>query len=156
RVAVRLAAPESPEPVLKEKRAVEAPAGTVTPEGAISPALLELTVTVAPLPGPVSVTVHVPAMPPASFTGLHSSEERRAKIRLIDAVFETDEKEAVITAVEAAENAPVEALNVAVAAFAGTVTDAGTVNAAELSDRLTTAPFAGAALESVTVHVVLE
>jgi len=40
-------------------------------------------------------------------------------------------------------------------AFAATVTDAGTLSTVLLSESATTAPAAGAAPESVTVHVVL-
>jgi len=47
-------------------------------------------------------------------------------------------------------------LNVAVVAFAATVTDAGTVNAGDaLLVRVTTVPPTGAACETVTVHVAL-
>jgi hypothetical protein len=53
------------------------------------------------------------------------------------------------------EMVPAVALNVALVALAGTVTDAGTVRAARLSERLTAAPPAGADFESVTVQVVL-
>jgi hypothetical protein len=48
----------------------------------------------------------------------------------------------------------VVAENVAVVAAAATVTDAGTVNAALLSDNVTLAPPLGAALVKVTVHVL--
>jgi hypothetical protein len=47
-------------------------------------------------------------------------------------------------------------LNVAVVAFAATVTDAGAVNAGDpLFPNVTTAPPAGAPCERVTVHVAL-
>ena len=47
-------------------------------------------------------------------------------------------------------------LNVAVVAFAATVTDAGTVSAGDaLLVRVTTAPPTGAALDKVAVHVAL-
>ena len=47
-------------------------------------------------------------------------------------------------------------LNVAVVAFAATVTDTGTVSAGDaLLVRVTTAPPTGAALDKVTVHVAL-
>ena len=49
---------------------------------------------------------------------------------------------------------PAVAVNVAVVADAGTVTDAATGRAVLLLDSDTTAPPAGAAAESVTVHVV--
>ena len=52
--------------------------------------------------------------------------------------------------------APVVALNVAVVAFAATVTDVGAVNAGDpLFPNVTTTPPAGAVCESVTVHVAL-
>ena len=48
-------------------------------------------------------------------------------------------------------------MNVAVVAAAGTITDAGTVNAeVTLLERATLEPPVGAALERVTVHVVTE
>ena len=52
--------------------------------------------------------------------------------------------------------APVVTLNVAVVAFAATVTDVGAVNAgAPLFPNVTTAPPAGAPCDNVTVHVAL-
>jgi hypothetical protein len=48
----------------------------------------------------------------------------------------------------------VVAENVAVVAAAATVTEAGTVNAALLSDNITLAPPLGAALVKVTVQVL--
>jgi hypothetical protein len=50
---------------------------------------------------------------------------------------------------------PVDAVKVAVVAEAATVTEAGTVSAVALSERLTTVPPAGAAADSVTIQVVL-
>jgi hypothetical protein len=51
---------------------------------------------------------------------------------------------------------PVVTLNVAVVAFAATVTDAGAVNAGDpLFPNVTTAPPAGATCDSVTVQVAL-
>lgn len=50
---------------------------------------------------------------------------------------------------------PVVTLNVADVAAGATVTDAGTVRDAQLFDRETVAPPAGAAFDSVTVHVLL-
>ena len=49
---------------------------------------------------------------------------------------------------------PAVAVNVAVVAAAGTRTDPGAVKADRLLERATVAPPAGAALDSVTVHVV--
>ena len=62
--------------------------------------------------------------------------------------------DAVITAFCAAEMTPARAVKVAVADPAGTVTDAGTLRAAELLDNATTSPPLPAALDSVTVHEV--
>jgi hypothetical protein len=52
-------------------------------------------------------------------------------------------------------NEPAVAVNVTEAAPAATVTDAGTVKAAELSASATAAPPAGAAWEIATVQLVL-
>jgi hypothetical protein len=50
---------------------------------------------------------------------------------------------------------PAAAVNVAVVAFAGTVTEAGTVSEPPFDDRDTVAPPVGAALDSVTVQVLV-
>ena len=50
---------------------------------------------------------------------------------------------------------PVEAVKVAVDALAWTVTEAGRTRAVTLSERVTTVPPEGAALERATVQVVL-
>src|SRR5215469_2855110 len=50
---------------------------------------------------------------------------------------------------------PAAAVKVAVVALAATVAEAGTVNAALLEERETVVPPVGAALESVTVQVLL-
>jgi hypothetical protein len=62
---------------------------------------------------------------------------------------------AVIVAVVAAETLLVVIVNVAVVAFAATVTDAGTEAEVLSLDSVTTAPPAGAAALSVTVPVLL-
>jgi hypothetical protein len=55
-----------------------------------------------------------------------------------------------------AVSAPVVTLNVAVIAFAATVTDPGAVNAGDpVFPNVTTAPPAGAPCDNVTVHVAL-
>ncbi len=53
------------------------------------------------------------------------------------------------------ESVPVVAANVAEMAFAATVTEAGTVSAAALSDSDTTTPPEDAAFDSVTVQEVV-
>lgn len=58
----------------------------------------------------------------------------------------------MITAFCAAWMTPARAVKLAVADPAGTVTDAGTLRAAELLDNATTSPVLPAALDSVTVH----
>ena len=62
---------------------------------------------------------------------------------------------AVIVAVVAAVTLPVVTVNVAVVAFAATVTEAGKVAEVLLLDRVIMAPPAGAAAVSVTVPVLL-
>jgi hypothetical protein len=59
-----------------------------------------------------------------------------------------------MVAVASAGMAVVVALNVAVFAEAGTVTDAGVVKSALLSDSVTCAPPLGAAFDKVTVQVL--
>jgi hypothetical protein len=72
-----------------------------------------------------------------------------------DVVTATPPDEAVIVAVSLAVTEPAEALKDAAVAPAATVTDAGTVTAALLSETETTVPPVGAALERVTVQVLV-
>jgi hypothetical protein len=72
------------------------------------------------------------------------------------AVTELDPMEAVTTAVCVPVSTPVDAVNDAEVALAGTVTEAGTLKAGRLSVRVTVEPPAGAACESVTVQFVFE
>jgi hypothetical protein len=61
---------------------------------------------------------------------------------------------AVTVAAPSAVTLPVDAVKVALAEFAGTVTDAGTIRLALLDAKPTVVPPFGAALERVTVQVV--
>ncbi len=62
---------------------------------------------------------------------------------------------AVIVALPFEVMVPAAAVNVAVVAFTGTVTNAGTVSEPLFDDRETVAPPVGAALESVIVQVLV-
>jgi hypothetical protein len=62
---------------------------------------------------------------------------------------------AVIVAVWSVENEPALAVKFALVPLAGIATEAGVVNAAALSARVTVTPPAGAACDNVTVQVVL-
>jgi hypothetical protein len=71
------------------------------------------------------------------------------------AVFEDPFSEAVIVALWSAVKVPVEAVKFADVPEAATVTDGGTVSAAASSVSITTAPPVEAALDMVTVQLVL-
>ncbi len=64
-------------------------------------------------------------------------------------------KLAVIVALPLELMLPAAAVNAADVAFTGTVTEAGTVSEPLFDDRETVAPPVGAALESVTVQVLV-
>ena len=136
------------------------PAATVTDAGAVNiGAPLFVNVTTAPPAGAAadSVTVHevlafednvvaVQLNPPTPVAGCSDSL----------AVAEDPFNVAVRIAVWFASTVPVEILNAALTFPAATVTDAGAVNTgAPLLVSVTTAPPAGAAFDSVTVHDVL-
>src|SRR5712692_8249658 len=120
--------------VVTVKVVLVAPAGTVTPlAGTLADgSLLERETTAPPLgAGPLSVTVPVEGLPPATFAGLKVSEDR--------------------TGIGCGVTVSVD---VALVAPAGTVTPlAGTLAAALLLDRETRAPPLGAGPFSVTVPV---
>ena len=146
-------------PVVAANVAVVAPANTVTEAGAVNNVLLSVTVTTALPAGAalLSLTVHVLDELAPRLVGLHANDDTvTAATRLMLAVCEVLLYDAVTTAVASLPTAPVVAANVAVVAPANTVTEAGTVNNVLLSVTVTTALPAGAALLSLTVHVLDE
>jgi hypothetical protein len=139
-----------------EKVAEVAPAATVTEAGTESAALLSERVTTAPPAGAalLRVTVQVEEAPEVSEVGL---QERLVGMVVVtkprEKVTEEPDREAVMMAVLSAVSVAAVAEKVAEVAPAATVTEAGTESAALLSERVTTAPPAGAALLKVTVQV---
>ena len=136
---------------------VVAAAGTVTDVGTVSKALLLESETSDPPAGaaPESVTVQVEA---ALLARLAGAQTRLVRVMVgatneIVAVLGTPAKVAVTVAAWLLAMTPAVAVNVAVVAAAGTVTDAGTVSKALLLESETSDPPAGAPLESVTVQV---
>ena len=140
-------------PAVAVNAAVALPAATVTEAGAVNRALLLDSVTVAPA-AVVTVTVHVALAPEPRLAGLQVKPLNAiGAASEIAAVWVLPLSEAVMVAVCELDTVPAVAVNVAVALPAATVTEAGTVSAAALPDRETTAPPASAAALSVTVHV---
>ena len=136
---------------------VVAAAGTVTDVGTVSKALLLESETSDPPAGaaPESVTVQVEA---ALLARLAGAQTRLVRVMVgatneIVAVLGTPAKVAVTVAAWLLAMTPAVAVNVAVVAAAGTVTDAGTVSKALLLESETSDPPAGAGFESVTVQV---
>jgi len=139
-----------------EKVAEVAPAATVTEAGTVSAALLSDRVTAAPPVGAalLRVTVQVAEVLDVSEAGLQVRPEGTAFVsRLNEKVAVEPEREAVMIALPSVVMVEAVAEKVAEVAPAATVTDAGTVNAALLSDRVTTAPPDGAAPLRLTVQV---
>ena len=102
------------------------------------------------------VTVQVVSELAARVLVLHCRLERvSAATREISLVLEAPFREAVMVAVWSAERAAVETVKVPEVAFAATVTEAGTFRAETVLASVTEVPPAGAALERVTVQVVL-
>src|SRR6266851_2584454 len=146
--------------VVTVKVALVAPAGTVTPlTGTLADGSpLERETTAPPLgAGPLSVTVPVEGLPPATFAGLKVSEDRTGigcGVTVSVAVCVPPPYDAeMVTEVEVTTGLVVT-VNVALVAPAGTVTPlAGTLAAALLLDRETRAPPLGAGPFRVTVPV---
>jgi hypothetical protein len=132
------------------------PAATVTLAGTWAAAVLLLdTVTRAPPAGaaPFSVTVPVELLlPPTTVVGVRVIVDNVAAFTVSVAVRATPNVPVITTDVFAATGVVVT-VKVAVLAPAATVTLAGTVAAALLSDSVTTAPPVGALPFSVTVPV---
>lgn len=154
-VAERTGDPARFEVLVKAKVALAEPLAMITDTGTESAELLELRVTVfAADPGPAIVTVHVPDCPGDTVDGVQAREIGPA-VAVTTVV--TDDVPAVAVRVTGTDpvKIPVLAVNVALVAFAATVTLDGRVRTLELSESVTTAPPDEAGLESVTVHEVL-
>lgn len=140
--------------------AVEAPAGTSTDAGAVSAAgTLLATVTAAPPTGAGAeiVTVQFVVAGPVRVVAAHARELTVvAGVTVTDTDVALPFKPAVNIGVMLLVTGPAAAVNVAEVAEAGTCTDAGTLKAElRLLTTMTLRPPAGAALETVTVQVVL-
>jgi hypothetical protein len=136
----------------------ELPAGIVTVAGTVADVLLEVRVTVVEDPGAAPrLTVPVAVAPPCTVVGDTLSEERvgTLTVRSCENVTPPLEADITVAAVPVTVDLPVIA-NVWEVDPAGTVTDAGTVAAATLLDaRVTVRPPDGAALDSVTVPLIV-
>lgn len=133
------------------------PAATVTVPGTIADELLDASATNKPPvgAGPLSVTVPVDDVPPATVVGFNTTDVVTGAVTVSDAFALVVNAPAEIVDVAFVATGDVETVNVAVVWPSATVTVAGTV-AALLSDdvRLTTVPPAGAAASKVTVPVL--
>jgi hypothetical protein len=136
---------------------VDDPEGIVTVAGTETAAeLLEMDTT-APA-ADVSETVHVDDFPAGIVVGAHTRAESWGDAISVNEVVCVEEpRVAVIVAVSLDPVGAVlaDAWNVAVAAPAGTVTEAGTDNLESLETSATAAPFDPVAWESVTVQVAV-
>jgi hypothetical protein len=143
------------ETLVTVKVAVVAPTGTVTLAGVVDDALLSDKVTTAPAPtaGLSRVTVPVEDVPPVTVAGLIATLTSAGGLIVKVAVRVTPLYTAVIVTVLTALTGMVVTVNVAVVEPAGTVTLAGVVALALLSESVTTAPPAGAKPVKVTVPV---
>jgi len=152
---------EKAERVWMVKRALVAPAGTVTVLDTLARLELLRNCTTAPPAGagPLRVTVPVAVLPPHTVVGLIVSDwsvtlGEGLTVRV--AVRETPPAEAVIVTLVALETARVETVKFALVAPAGTVTVLGTVATfVLLLLRFTTNPPDGAGAVRVTVPVLL-
>lgn len=135
--------------------AVVAPAATVTLTGVLEDVLSSDNVTTEPPAGaaPLRVTVPVEEVPPVTVTGLIVKFERVGALIVRAAVFVTPARIPETVTLVLVPTATVVTLNVAEVVPAATVTLAGVVADALSSDRVTTAPPAGAVLVRVTVPV---
>jgi len=143
--------------VVAENVADVAAAATVIDAGIVRVELVLVRVTLAPPVGAgwVKVRVHVLDAFGPRVVGLQASEETSTEAtRLTVALAELLLYVAVRVALELLAMAVVVALNVAVVAAAVTVTEAGTVSAELLLDRVTLVPPVGAAWVKVRVQVL--
>lgn len=143
-------------PAFTVKVAFVADGDTAADAGVVNNALLSERVTTVPPVGAAILRVTVQLLTPleASVAGLHvnavgTAEARSPSEKATEAPFRL----AVMVAVLAALTAEAVAAKPAVLLPAVTVTDAGVVTDALLSDRVTSAPPVGAAPVRVTVHV---
>ncbi len=138
------------------KLAVPEPLETVTEPGTVNAAALLESVTDAP-PVPAvfnNVTTQVDVPPELRLVGAHANELKAGAMDTSArvCVWELPFSEAVMTAVWSAEIAPAVAVKLADIAPDATFTEAGTVRAAALLDRVTVIPLEPAACDSVTVQ----
>jgi hypothetical protein len=135
-----------------------APEGTVTVAGTPKTELLDVTDTAAPPvgAGPERPIVHTLESPSATVGGAHAIEDREAgpAMTLSNEVAETPPDTAIIVATPLPKEGKVVALKVADRDPAGTITLVGIETKSAVLLNATTVPPAGAALTSVTVHVV--
>jgi len=133
-------------------------AATVTEDGVVNNELLSDSVTVVPPVGAAELSVTVQVLVPLELTvvGLHASDDNvTGGASVTVAVFETPLSVAVTVTLPLLVMVPAVTVNVAVVAFAATVTEDGVVNNELLSDSVTVVPPVGAAELSVTVHVLV-
>ena len=133
------------------------PAATVTVPGTIADELLDASATNKPPvgAGPLSVTVPVDDVPPATVVGFNTTDVVTGAVTVSDAFALVVNAPAEIVDVAFVATGDVETVNVAVVWPSATVTVAGPVAALLFEDvRLTTVPPAGAAASKVTVPVL--
>ena len=146
-------------PVEAVKVAEVALAGTLTEEGTFNAveALLASATTELPVGALDRATVQVALALDARVAGAHCSEVRVTGAATSERVAGTEEpfKVAVMVAVWSAVRVPVEAVNVAEVALAGTLTEEGTFNAVEALLASATTELPVVALDRATVQVAL-
>ncbi len=144
-------------PTVAMKVVVRPPAATVTEAGMIRAGLLADKITATPPLGAPEeiVTVQVELAPEAKLAGEHCRLEivGAGGVTVTTAAPEVALSPAVMVTAWLLLTGPAWALNVAVLAPEKTVTDAGTVRAGLLADRVTAIPLPDAAAEIVTVQV---
>lgn len=145
-------------PAVAEKAAPVAPAATVMEAGIVSDALLSESATTRPPAGAATFRVTVQEVVPPEVTEVGAQESvlgMESGVTVTEAVLEAPLLFAVTTTAVLEETAPAVARNKALVDPAATVTEAGTVSAALLSESATTRPPVGAAALRVTVQEVV-
>jgi hypothetical protein len=139
--------------VVTVKLAVRVPAATVTEGGAEAALLEDASVTFRPTLGaaPFNLTVPLALAPPTTLVGVTVTVPGDGGFTVRGAVRLLPPRVALIDAATWPATGDVVTLKVAVAALAGTVTEAGVFTDAEEDTRVTTTPPDGAAAFSVTV-----
>ncbi|MBI1791168.1 MAG: hypothetical protein HYR60_26870 [Acidobacteria bacterium] len=142
-------------PAVAVKVALLAPEATVTEAGTVSAALLLDRLTAKPPPAATlfSVTVHVPVADGLMAAGQDNADNCTGAVSVSEKLRDMPAMLAVSWAVVSTATAAAVAVNVALTAPPGTVTEAGTVTPALLEERETAMPPADAGKVSVTVHV---